>query len=95
MSARPKAPSRRPGRVGDQPGSTDRNDSGVAVDDAHEDLTDDPPADRPQPVASVQDLGLLEDVEPQRRLLGPSVLGEADLRGAQRGHPEALRDGFA
>jgi len=29
MSARPKAPSRRPGSVGDQSGSTDRKDSGA------------------------------------------------------------------
>ena len=42
-----------------------------------QDLADDPAADRAQAVAVVQDLGLLEDVEPQRRLAGPAVLGEA------------------
>ena len=43
-----------PGSVGDQPGSTDRKDSGSASMMPDQHLADDPPADRAQPVAVVQ-----------------------------------------
>ena len=58
-------------------------------------LADDPASDRTEPVAVVQDLGLLEDVEPQRRLAVPAVLGEANLLGGQRRDAEAAGDGLA
>ena len=91
--SRPKAPARLAGNVGDHPArQTER--LGITVDDAHQHLADDPPADRPELVAVVQDVGLFEDVEPQRCLAGPPVLGEPDLLGGQRGHTEAVRDDF-
>jgi hypothetical protein len=95
MSARPKAPARLPGSVGDQAGSTDRKRLRVAVNDPDEDLADDPAADRTQLVAVVHDLGLLEDVEPQRRLADPPELGETDFGSAERADPEFLRDRLA
>src|SRR4051812_15317565 len=41
----------------------------VGVDDAHENLADDPSSDRAQPVAPLEGLCLLENVEPQRCLV--------------------------
>src|SRR3954452_3885146 len=67
----------------------------VGVDDADQDLAHEAATDRTQPLAGVQDLCLLEDVEPQRRLAGPTVLGEAELRGAQRWDIEAAGDRLA
>ena len=94
MSARPKAPARLAGSVGDQPGSTDRNDSGSpSMMPTRTSPTIRPPTG-PSWSPSCRTVGLLEDVEPQRCLAGPPVLGEPDLLGGQRGHPEAVRDGF-
>src|SRR4051812_1081658 len=55
----------------------------VGVDDADQDLADDAATYWAQLLAGVQHLGLLEDVEPQRCLAGPTVLGEPELRGGQ------------
>ena len=94
-SASPKAPARRAGSVGVQAGSTDAEGLRVGVDDPDQHLADDPAADGAELLAVVQDVGLLEDVEPQRRLAVPAVLGEADLLGAERGHAEAAGDRLA
>ena len=90
MSARPKAPARRAGSVGVQPGSTERKDSGSASMMPTSTSPTIRPPTGPELVAVVQDLGLLEDVEPQRRLAGPAVLGEPDLLG---GSARARRGG--
>ena len=95
MSARPKAPVRRAGSVGVHSGSTDRKDSGSASMMPTSTSPTIRPPTGPEPVAVVQDLGLLEDVEPQRRLPGPPALGETHLLGGQRGHAEATGDGLA
>ena len=67
-----------------QPGSSARNDSGSASTIPTSTSPTIRPPTGPEPLAVVQCLGLLEHVEPQRRLVRPAVLGEADLLGAQR-----------
>ena len=49
---------------------------GVLLQQADEDLGHDPPADRAQRAALADDLGLLQDVEPQRRLAAPFRIRE-------------------
>ena len=58
---------------------------------ADEDLGDDAPADRPQLAALADDLGLLQDVEPQRGLAVPPRIGE-DLLEALVLHVELAQD---
>src|SRR6266545_2856098 len=73
------------GGEGGAPGGVDRPVGlAVGVDEADQDLADDAAADRAEPLAVAAVLGLLEDVEPQRRLLPPAGPGEADLLGRQR-----------
>src|SRR5262245_59410539 len=61
-----------PGAAGGQgrrPGGIDGEERlGVGGDDADEHLADDAAADGSEPVAVVQGVGLLEDVEPERGL---------------------------
>jgi hypothetical protein len=63
----------------------------VGVDDSDQHFADDPPADGTETVAVLQRLGLLEDVEPQRRLCAPSSRREADLIGIEHGRPDRSR----
>ena len=52
---------------------------GVLLQQTDEDLGHDPPADRAQLAALADDLGLLQDVEPQRGLAAPSRIREEVL----------------
>src|SRR5215218_5810848 len=61
----------------------------VGVDDADHDLADQPAADRAEAFTAGAVLGLLEQVEPERRLLIPAGRPEADLLGGERLHSEA------
>lgn len=64
----------------------------VGADQADEQLRDDRPADKAQPVAVGAVLGLLEDVEPQRGAVRPT---RAHLVAGQRGDVELCRNGLA
>ena len=63
------------------------------VDDADQHLGHDRAAHRPEPLAAGAQLGLLEDVVPERRL--PLPAGDADLVARERVDPERGRDGLA
>ena len=62
----------------------------VGVDDADQDLAHQPAADRAQALAAAAVLGLLEQVEPERRLQPPAGRPQADLPGGERLDPESL-----
>src|SRR5919108_379558 len=91
-----QAEGRARGRQRGAPGGVDRPVGlAVGVDDPDQDLADDAAADRPEPLAAAAVLGLLEDVEPQRRLQPPAAGGEAGLLGGQRLDPEVAGDRLA
>ena len=72
------------GRVGFQFACRQRNDFGIAVHEADEDLGDDPGADRPQPLAVLADVRLLQDVIPKRRrLMQAELLGDGAIVAAR------------
>ena len=50
---------------------------GILLQQTDEDLGHDAPTDRAQRAALADELGLLQDVEPQRGLAVPSRIGEA------------------
>ncbi len=66
MSASPKAPARRAGSCRSPLGLDGSEGLGIGIDESHQDLADDPPADWTELIAVVQDVGLPEDAEPER-----------------------------
>ena len=50
---------------------------GILLQQADEDLGHDPPTDRAERAALADELGLLQDVEPQRGLAAPSRIARA------------------
>ena len=81
--------------MGRQSASAQRKPSGSAFDDPDQHLSDDPSAHLPESVAVVAGAGLAQDVEPERRLAVPAVLGQPALGGRQRLDAELAGDSLA